>query len=117
MRGKPKFKPLNENPSPTHYNPSHKGTSPNTTNLLTCRSERRFHPKEKKPDAGMYQRTEQFGKHAPKWSITGRIERGPGNRNPSPLQYDPSYKLVQPSAPGTVIRPDQMVFVDVSRYL
>lgn len=39
------------------------------------------------------------------------------NRNPSPLQYDPSFKLVKPTVPGAVIKTEQMVLVDVSKYL
>lgn len=117
IQGRPKFKPMNNNPGPTSYNPKLHGIMPNQNNLLTSKSQRTLKILNKNPDAGMYQKIDQFGKNAPKYTMMGRADKDKRNRNPSPLQYDPSYKLVKPTTPGAFIKRDQMVLVDVSKYL
>ena len=71
--------------------------------MVTGKSQRNY-KQEIKPDAGMYQQLQPFGSNAPKARIVGRKDGLNNHRNPSPLQYDPSYKLVKPRAPGAVIK-------------
>ena len=91
------------NPGPTMYNPNYNVHKLKLGNMITSKSQRRI-KEEVRPDAGMYQQLLPFGSNAPKARIVGKKDGLLNARNPSPLQYDPSYKLVKPRAPGAVIK-------------
>ena len=85
--------------------------------MLTTRSKRQLHAKDTVPGPGTYKIKGSLGKHGNKWSISGKLAKGSANHNPSPMQYTPKYKIVRPNAKGPIMRPDHMVYVDISRFM
>ena len=84
---------------------------------MTSKSQRAIKVVNDNPDPAKYQKFEKFGKDAPKYSMMGRADEDFRNRNPSPHAYDPNYKLVKPTIGAAFIKREQMVVVDVSKYL
>lgn len=64
----------------------------------------------------MYQNTETFGKNSTKVSISKKL-REPKKDVYDSLKYNPSYNLVKPRATGAVMNHEQMVLVDVGKYI
>ena len=86
----------NNNPGPGQYKPSRSYTERNSTAPHITKSLRERTDREKRPDAGMYQRLGHngVGKTGPKFTIGYKFATNDDNGNPSPLDYNPGYKLV-----------------------
>ena len=98
----------NKNPGPGQYKPSMSYTERNSTCPLITQSLRERPDREPRPDAGMYQRLGHngLGKGGPKFTIGYKLATNIDNGVPSPLDYNPGYKLVQKAPSGTVMRQD-----------